>query len=82
MGNTALRGRPRLDIDMREILETIRKQDKGHIMPAAQELTERGLRCSDRYIRARLTAAGLTLQDVLDAPDVESLLAADGCGLK
>jgi hypothetical protein len=55
-----LRGRPRLNLAMPDILETVRRH--GQVMAAARELG-----CSDAYIHVRMKAAGLTLRAVLDA---------------
>ena len=61
MEKTVLKGRSQLGIDLRDILETVRRQDKRHIMPAARDLAGRHGQCSPRYIRARFAAAGLDL---------------------
>lgn len=65
--NNSLRGRPRLNIELPQILEAVRQH--GQVMAAATEL-----RCSDAYIHVRFKRAGLTLREVLDAADMESLL--------
>lgn len=62
-----LRGRPRLRLELRQILEAIKRH--GYVLRAARELG-----CSDAYIHLRLKAAGLTLKQVLEAADVEALL--------
>ena len=64
-----LRGRPRLNIEMDQILEAVQRH--GQVMAAATEL-----RCSDAYIHVRFKRAGLTLAQVLDAPSGLALLAA------
>lgn len=63
-----LRGRPSLALELREVLTAIRRHGKA--LRAARELG-----CSDAYVHGRLKQAGLTLQEVLDARDVEQLLA-------
>ena len=55
-----LRGRPRLNIELERILDAIRRH--GRVLAAAAELS-----CSDAYIHVRLTAANLTLREVLAA---------------
>ena len=65
MGNT-LKGRPRLNLGMGQILEAVRRH--GQVVAAAHEL-----RCSDAYIHMRFKQAGLTLGEVLEAPDLEAL---------
>ena len=62
-----LRGRPRLNLSLREIIETVR--NRHQVMGAARKL-----RCSDAYIHGRLKDAGLTLRNVLEASDLEVLL--------
>jgi len=62
-----LRGRPRLGIPLRQIIEMVRRH--GRVMAAARELG-----CSDAYIHVRLKKAGFTLRHVLDAPCLEALL--------
>ncbi len=62
----SLRGRPRLDLDLDLILKAVREH--GQVVAAAREL-----RCSDAYIHVRFKRAGLTLQEVLDAADLEAL---------
>ncbi len=66
MKNT-LRGRPRLNLELAHILEAVRRH--GQVVAAGREL-----RCSDAYIHVRLKQAGLTLAEVLDAPDLGALL--------
>ena len=61
-----MQGRPRLNLELTRILETVRRH--GQIVAAAHEL-----KCSDAYIHVRLKRAGLTLAEVLDAPDLEAL---------
>lgn len=61
-----MRARSRLNLELARILETVRRH--GQIVAAAHEL-----RCSDAYIHVRLKQAGLTLAEVLDAPDLEAL---------
>jgi hypothetical protein len=63
----SLRGRPQLNLELKEILKAVREQ--GQVVAAAREL-----RCSDAYIHVRLKRAGLTLRQVLDATDLEDLL--------
>ena len=62
-----LRGRPRLNIGLPEIVEAVRRH--GYVMRAAKELG-----CSDSYIHVKFREVGLTLAKVLDAPDPEVLL--------
>ena len=62
----SLRGRPRLNLGLEDILKAVRKH--GQVVAAAREL-----RCSDAYIHVRFKQAGLTLWDVLQASDLESL---------
>ena len=66
MSNT-LRGRPPLNIPLREILEVVRRHQ--NVMAAARELG-----CSDAYIHVRFKKAGLTLREVLEAGTVQGLL--------
>ena len=61
-----LRGRPRLNLEMAKILEAVRRH--GQVVAAAHELG-----CSDAYIHVRLKQAGLTLGEVLNAPNLEAL---------
>ena len=62
-----LRGRPRLDLALRDILEAVRRH--GQVVAAAAELG-----CSDAYIHVRMKAVGLTLRDVLEATSLAELL--------
>ena len=64
---TTLRGRLRLNIELPQIPEAVRRH--GQVMAAATEL-----RCSDAYIHVRFKRAGLTLREVLNAADMETLL--------
>ena len=64
-----MRGRPRLYIELPQILEAVRRQ--GQVLAAARELG-----CSDAYIHVRFQQIHLTLAEVLNAPDVETLLHA------
>ena len=68
---TTLRGRPRLDLDLRAILEAVRRHRQ--VLAAARELG-----CSDAYIHVRLKKVGLSLKEVLEAPDLRSLLHGQG----
>ena len=68
---TTLRGRPRLDLDLRAILEAVRRH--GQVVAAARDLG-----CSDSYIHVRLKKVGLSLREVLEAPDLRSLLRGQG----
>ena len=61
-----LRGRPRLPLTVRQVLEEIRKH--GTVMAAGREIG-----CSPAYIYARFNELGLTLAQVLDAPSVDTL---------
>ncbi|MFQ6029040.1 MAG: hypothetical protein ACE5Q6_16290 [Dehalococcoidia bacterium] len=61
------RGRPPLELELPLILKTVRRHGKA--LTAAQELG-----CSDAYIHVRLKTAGLSLQQVLAAPNLVSLL--------
>ena len=63
----SLRGRPRLNLKIEDILRAVREH--GQVVAAAREL-----RCSDAYIHVRFKRVGLTLQDVLAANDLENLL--------
>ena len=58
----AHRGRPRLNIELPQILEAVRRH--GQVMAAAKELG-----CSDSYVHVRFKRAGLNLKQVLDAAD-------------
>ena len=62
-----LRGRPRLKLELAQIIEAIRRL--GTAMAAGREL-----HCSDAFIHGRLKQAGLTLREVLNAPDLEALI--------
>ena len=62
-----LRGRPRLNLGLEQILEAVRRHQQ--VVAAARELG-----CSDAYIHVILKQAGLTLCEVLDADDLEALL--------
>ena len=64
--NRTLRGRPRLNIEMDRILEAVRRH--GQVVGAARELG-----CSDAYLHGRLKAAGLSLKEVLEIEDPETL---------
>lgn len=66
MGKT-LPGRPRLNLELTQIIEAVRR--KGTIMAASRKLL-----CSDAYIHARFKDAGLTLLEVLTADSVDDLL--------
>lgn len=61
-----LRGRPRLPLTMRQVLEAVHRH--GQIVAAAREI-----KCSDAYIHMRLKRAGLTLWEVLAADDLQDL---------
>ena len=67
----SLRGRPRLNLGLEDILKAVRKH--GQVVAAAREL-----RCSDAYIHVRFKWAGLTLRDILAAADLESWLHDPG----
>ena len=62
-----LRGRPRLAINLRRILEAVRRH--GQVVAAARELG-----CSDAYIHVRLRQMDLTMREVLDAASLVELL--------
>ena len=62
-----LRGRPRLNLGLVQILEAVYRHRQ--VVAAAQELG-----CSDAYIHVRLKEAGLTLGDVLETRRVEDLV--------
>ena len=62
-----LRGRPRLDLNLTVILEAVRRH--GQVLAAGRDLS-----CSDAYVHVRLKLAGLTLKEVLAAPNLEVLL--------
>ena len=57
-----LRGRPRLDLSLEEIVKAIKRT--GYAMRAANELG-----CSDAYIHQQLKSAGLSLHQVLQSGD-------------
>ncbi len=63
----SLRGRPRLDIQLEQIIMAVRRHQQ--VMAAARELG-----CSDAYIHVRLKGVGLNLAQVLEAFDLRSLL--------
>ena len=63
-----LRGRPRLDLELSQILEALRRHTQ--VVAAARELG-----CSDSYIHVRFSQVGLTLAEVLEAPVLETLLS-------
>ena len=65
------RGRPRLNLGLPRILETIRRHQQ--VVAAARELG-----CSDAYIHVKLKEAGLTLAQVLETRDMETLLPGRG----
>ena len=67
----SLRGRPRLDIQLEQIIMAVRRHQQ--VMAAAREL-----RCSDAYIHVRLKGVGLTLAQVLEAPGPRALLHGQG----
>lgn len=61
-------GRPALGISLPRIIEAVRRT--GKVMAAARELG-----CSDAHLHVRFRRAGLTLREVLDATDVEAVMA-------
>ena len=63
----APRGRPPLNLSLESILRAVWHHRK--IVAAARQL-----HCSDAYIHVRIRRAGLSLWDILNAEDVESLL--------
>ena len=67
----SLRGRPSLNLKLEDILRAVREH--GQVVAAAREL-----RCSDAYIHVRFKLVGLTLMEVLTAPDLEVLLHDPG----
>ncbi len=67
----SLRGRPRLNLKLEQIIKAVRRHQQ--VMAAARELG-----CSDAYIHVRLKGVGLTLAQVLEAPDLRSLLHGQG----
>ncbi len=62
-----LRGRPRLNLELEAILKAVRQHQQ--VMRAARELG-----CSDAYIHVQLNRAGLSLAQVLESPDLATLL--------
>ena len=54
-----LRGRPRLNLGLEQILEAVRRNRQ--VVAAARELG-----CSDAYIHVKFKSAGLTLAEVLE----------------
>ena len=66
MSNT-LRGRPPLNIPLREILEAVRCH--RNVTVAA-----RVLGCSDSYIHVKFKKVGLSFREVLEADTVQELL--------
>ena len=60
-------GRPRLNLELKAILEAVRRHQQ--VMRAARELG-----CSDAYIHVQMKRAGLSLAQVLESPDLASLL--------
>ena len=62
-----LRGLPRLNLELEQIVQAIRLHQQ--LMAAARDLG-----CSDAYIDVRLRKAGPNLARVLESPDLESLL--------
>jgi len=67
--NRTLRGRPRLDLRLEDILMAVRRE--GKVTAGA-----RGLGCSPAYIHSRLKAVGLDLQRVLGEEHLLALLKA------
>ena len=67
----SLRGRPRLNLKLEQIIKAVRRHQQ--VMAAARELG-----CSDAYIHVRLKGVGLTLAQVLEAPNLRSLLHGQG----
>lgn len=65
--NKTLRGQPRLNIALNQILETVQRHRQ--IVSAARELG-----CSQAYVHARMNEVGLTLRDVLETTDADALL--------
>ena len=70
-----LRGRPRLNLELVQILEAVRRHRQ--VVAAARELG-----CSDAYIHVCFKQVGLTLGEVLEAPGLESLLVPQPSQLK
>ena len=62
-----LRGRPQLNLELKHILKAVHRH--GQVLAAARELG-----CSDAYIHVRLRRVELSLRQVLEAQEVESLL--------
>ena len=62
-----LRGRPRLNLDLLQILNAVRRHRQ--VVAAATELG-----CSDAYVHVRLKGVGLNLRRVLEAHNLEDLL--------
>ena len=58
--NKTVRGRPRLNLQMSDLLEEIRLH--GNVVAAARHLG-----CSPAYIHARLKEVGITLGELLDS---------------
>ena len=65
---TPLKGRPRLNIPLMDIIEAVRTH--GNQSRAATELG-----CSEGSVRKQIKLAGLDLDQVLAAEDVGELLA-------
>ena len=63
----SLRGRPKPNIDLEDILKTVRRY--GQVMAAARELG-----CSDAYIHVKLKKAGLSLRQIRETKDLKSLM--------
>ena len=63
-----LTGRPRLNIPLVDVLEAVRAH--GNQYQAAADLG-----CSEGYVRKAIRMAGLNLDQVLTAVDLENLLA-------
>lgn len=66
-----LRGLPRLNLELEQVVQPIRLHQQ--VMAAARDLG-----CSDAYIHVRLKGVGLTLAQVLEAPNLRSLLHGQG----
>ena len=67
MEMTTLRGLPRLNLELEQIVQAIRLHQQ--VMAAARDLG-----CSDAYIHVRLRKAGPNLARVLESPDQAGLL--------
>lgn len=67
---TPLKGRPRLNIPLVDILEAVRA--RGNQYQAADDLG-----CSEGYVRKEIRLAGLDLEQVLAAEYLETLLATE-----